>query len=172
MSRRELKRYLNTLSKEELEEQISDLYERLKEVREFYNFVFNPKEDKLADEARFKISREYFPPSGRKPKKRRSVAQKYIRTFLKLGVEPKLIADIMIYNVEVAVAYHAEKAINQDAFYKSMQTSFAEAVKYVYTQGLLSDFRSRLEKILREIESQQWQNVNAMETIYEKVLFA
>jgi len=41
MSKRALKKYLKELDKEDLEEQIIDLYERLDEVKVFYNFVFN-----------------------------------------------------------------------------------------------------------------------------------
>ena len=36
MSKRALKKYLTDLSKDELEEQITELYDRLKEVKEFY----------------------------------------------------------------------------------------------------------------------------------------
>ena len=63
MSKRALKSYLSDLSKSELEEQIVELYDRLKEVKSFYDFVFNPKEDKMLNTAKFAISKEYFPVS-------------------------------------------------------------------------------------------------------------
>ena len=100
MSKRALKKYLTELNKEQLEEQVLDLYHRFKEVKSYYNFVFNPKEDKLLEEAKVKISLEYF-PSGkrRKVKMRRSIAQKYIKQFIQLGVDPVLILDFMLYNI-------------------------------------------------------------------------
>ena len=52
MSKRALKKYLTELNKEQLEEQVLDLYQRFKEVKSYYNFVFNPKEDKLLEEAK------------------------------------------------------------------------------------------------------------------------
>ena len=56
MSKRDLSKYLSSLSKKELENQVEELYDRLKEVRQFYNFVFNPKEEKMVEEAKFKIN--------------------------------------------------------------------------------------------------------------------
>ena len=71
MSKRDLKKYLTELNKEQLKEQIIDLYARFKEVKEYYDFVFNPQEQKLVDECKFKISKEYFPSNGRKAKEKR-----------------------------------------------------------------------------------------------------
>jgi len=170
MSKRELSKYLQSLSKKELEAQVQELYDRLKEVREFYNFVFNPKEDKMVDEAKFKISKEYFPVSNRKPKRRRSVAQKYIRTFLKLGVDPHLIADVMLYNIEIAQTANADKSINQDSFYKSMLNSFEEALHYFQENNLTSKFRTRIDKIIENTEAQKWINADAFEVQFDKLI--
>ena len=168
MSKRELSKYLTSLSKKELEAQVSELYDRLKEVRQFYNFVFNPKEDKMVEEAKFKISKEYFPPSGRKPKRRRSVAQKHLRDFIKLGVEPGLIADVMLYNIEIAQAANAEKTINQDSFYKSILNSFEEALQFLNQHNQQAKFKMRVEKIIDRVEEQHWINAQAFSDMYEK----
>ncbi len=170
MSKRELSKYLNSLSKKELETQIQELYDRLKEVREFYNFVFNPKEDKMVDEAKFKISKEYYPVSNRKPKRRRSVAQKHIRTFIKLGVDPHMIADVMLYNLEIAQAANADKSINQDSFYKSMLNSFEEALQYFQEHDLTSKFRSRIDKVMENTQTQKWINADAFEEKFDKLI--
>ena len=114
MSKRDLKTYLKGLKKAQLEEQILDLYTRFKPVKTYYNFVFNPNEDKLLDEAKFKISKEYFPLNTRKPKMRRSIAQKIIKHFIQLGVEPYVVAEIMLYNIEIAQEFISDKTIKQD----------------------------------------------------------
>src|SRR5690606_41872656 len=89
MGKRELTRYLTDLKKKELEVQIIDLYNRFPIVKEYYNFVFNPNEDKLAQDAKIRISNEYVPRKGKKAKARRSVAQKIIKHFINLGVDPR-----------------------------------------------------------------------------------
>ena len=155
MSKRALKKYLTELRKKELEEQLMDLYTRFPVVKEYYDFIFNPKEDKMVQEAKAKISNEYFPLKRRRPKARRSVAQKYIKHFIKLGVEPHLIADVMLYNLEIAQTFSQNKNV-PDAFYKSMLNSFKEMVQFVSLNALLPNFKDRLIKVYETTQEQDW----------------
>lgn len=163
MSKRDLKIYLQELTKEQLEEQVLDLYTRFKPVKTYYNFVFRPNEDKLLDEAKFKIGKEYFPVNGRKPKARRSVAQKIIKHFIQLGVEPFIIADVMLFNIEVALQYNEDKQIRQEAFYKSMHRSFEDAVSFINEHGLMTDFVPRVSIIVKSVKTQEWYNLEGFE---------
>ncbi|MFT4603198.1 MAG: hypothetical protein ACI857_003386 [Arenicella sp.] len=163
MSKRKLKQYLEGLTKKELELQVLELHDRLKEVKDFYGFVFNPKEDKMLDEAKFRISKEYFPPGTRKPKKRRSVAQKKIKEFIKLGVEPGVIAELMLYNIEVAAVFNSKNPSNQDSFYRSMLKSFQEATTYMKGNSLQSTFSERVLEIVEQSFKQNWINRSAFE---------
>ena len=167
MSKKDLKEYIHELTKEQLQDQIIDLYMRFKEVKEFYDFAFDPKENKLMEECKFKISKEYFPVNGRKPKMRRSVAQGYIRHFKRLGVEASLVADIMLYNIEVAQTYTSEKYIKQESFYKSMLKSFQEAIKYIRDSGIENEFNARLNRIVDESIDQNWMNRQGFQMAYK-----
>jgi hypothetical protein len=155
MSKRALKKYLTDLKKKELEEQLMDLYNRFPVVKEYYDFIFNPKEDKMVQEAKAKISNEYFPLKRRRPKARRSVAQKYIKHFIKLGVEPHLIADVMIYNLEIAQSFSQDKNV-PDAFYKSMLNSFNEMIQFVSINALLPNFKDRIVKAYNITQENNW----------------
>jgi len=161
MSKRDLKKYLKTLKRAQLEEQVLELYDKFKPIKVYYNFVFNPKEDKLMEEAKMKIYKEYFPMSRRKPKKRRSVAQKLIKEFITLGVNPNLIADVMFYNLEIASTYNSEKPHTQDSFYTSMFNSFESAMTFISENGMFPDMKGRIIKFLGEVEDQQWINESA-----------
>ena len=162
MSKRDLKKYLGGLDKEQLQEQLIELYEKFSTVKEYYDFVFNPKEEKRLQEAKLKISNEYFPVSNngkkRKPKMRRSVAQKYIKHFITLGVDSFVIADVMLYTIEIAQIFSAENSIKQDAFYKSMYNSFEQAVQFLIANGILGEFKSRILAIYEEVIHQKWKN--------------
>ncbi|SMG24560.1 DUF6155 family protein [Arenibacter troitsensis] len=157
MSKRALVKYLSELKKTELEEQLIDLYHRFPVVKEYYDFVFNPKEDKLLQEAKIKISNEYFPLKRKRAKARRSVAQKYIKHFVKLGVDPHLTADLMLYNLEVAQSFSLEKNV-PEAFYKSMGNSFNDLVQYVSLNALLSDFKDRIIACYIFAQDHHWPN--------------
>ena len=168
MSKRDLKKYLNELNKNQLELQILELYEKFSDVKVYYDFVFNPKEDKLMGEAKIKIANEYFPIKGRKPKLRRSVSQKLVKHFISLGVDSYLIADIMLYNIEIAQTYTAEKIIKSDLFYKSMLNSFEQSIGYMIEKGNLYEFKTRVEKIKNQAIKQHWVNRFEFEAILER----
>lgn len=172
MSKRDLKKYLGELDKEQLQEQLIELYEKFGVVKEYYDFVFNPKEEKRLQEAKLKISNEYFPISTtgkrKKPKMRRSVAQKYIKHFITLGVDPFVITDVMLYTIEIAQTFSSENNINQEAFYKSMLNSFDQAVHFVIANGILNEFKTRIETIYEETVTQKWKNKRDFLQIIER----
>lgn len=173
MSKRDLKKYLAELNKEQLEEQIIELYEKFSAVKVYYNFVFNPKEDSLLQESKLKISNEYYPAKkqGRrsKPKMRRSVAQKYIKHFILLGVDPFIIADVMLYNIEIAQTFSSENSIKQDLFFKSMFNSFEQAVVFLIANGIINDFKTRLQSIHNQTAKQKWHNEPEFNAILERL---
>ena len=168
MSKRDLKKYLHELNKEQLEEQIIELYHKFSDVKVYYDFAFNPNEDKLVREAKIKISNEYFPVKGKKSKMRRSVAQKFIKHFITLGVDVFIIADIMLYNIEIAQTFSDEKTIKQEFFFKSMLTSFQQAVSFLMEQGIFVEFKSRVVAIKDETLHQNWVNQYEFNAIVER----
>jgi hypothetical protein len=175
MSKRDLKKYLADLTKEQLEEQLIELYEKFSPVKVYYDFVFNPKEDKLLQESKVKISQEYFPikkPGAKwrpKAKMRRSVAQKMIKHFISLGVDSFVIADLMLYNIEIAQTYSSQNLIKQELFYKSIFNSFEQAVNFSISNGILNEFKSRIRSIYEEALQQKWKNRYEFEAILDKI---
>ena len=158
MSKRDLKKYLSELSKEQIEEQILELYLKFADVKTYYDFVFNPNEEKLLREAKVIIGNEYFPIKGKRSKMRRSTAQKTIKHFRSLGVDPFVIGDLMLYNIEIAQVYSGSNRINSDTFYTSFYNSFSQSVSFMIEQGILDTFKVRLEKITNNAIQQKWYN--------------
>ena len=166
MSKSALKKYLNGLKKKDLELQIIDLYERFPTVKTYYDFVFNPKEDKLMAEAKTKISNEYFPVKRKRARARRSVAQKYIKKYRTLGMDPYLLGDLMLSNLEIAQKYSEGHRVN-DAFFKSMLRSFKEAVQHLSLHSLLGENKDRLKHIFNEIQKQRWEYQEEFEQVLQ-----
>lgn len=154
------------MTKRQLQEQVVDLYDRFKEVKTFYDFAFNPKEEKLMQAAKEKIGKEYFPISKRKPKMRRSVAHKLIKHFVQLQVDPQLLLDLMLFNIETAQAFAAEKPIKQESFYKSMLKSYTEAVDFSIAHGIRQFENHRMERISALAEEQNWPNSADFEFVF------
>ena len=168
MSKRDLKKYLTELNKEQLELQLMELYDKFSNVKVYYDFVFKPNEVNLIKEAKLKISNEYFPIRGKKPKMRRSVAQKFIKHYITLGVDSFIIADIMLYNLEIAQSLSAEKVIKQELFFKSMLNSFQQAVSFMIEKGILIEFQDRVVAIKENAVTQDWINKYEFNAIVER----
>ena len=158
MSKRDLKKYLESLNKEQIAEQFLELYAKFPEVKTYYNFIFNPNEEKLLQDAKLKISAEYFPTKTKKAKLRRSTAQKIIKHFFMLGVEPHITAEVMLYNITVAQKYSAKKEMYYNSFYKSILNSFEQCVNYCISNGILPHFRTQLLAVSDEVAKQKWPN--------------
>jgi hypothetical protein len=169
MSKRDLKKYLADLDKEQIAEQLLALYDKFSDVKTYYDFVFNPKEEKLVQEAKMKISNEYFPIKTKRAKLRRSTAQKYIKHFLLLGVDPFAVTDVMLYAIEVAQKYSARREMRYASFYKSILNSFEQAVNYAIANGVIFESKARFLDIFNEVNRQKWENRYEFERVMTQI---
>jgi hypothetical protein len=169
MSKRDLKKYLKELTKEQLEDQIIELYDKFSDVKVYYDFAFNPNEDKLIGEAKTKIANEYFPLKGKKAKMRRSVAQKYIKHFITLGVDVTMVADIMLFTIETAQRFSAKRYIKYDSFFKSFFTAYQQAISFIIENGIINEFLDRVVEIKEEAIRQKWVNQYEFSALLERV---
>lgn len=169
MSKRDLKKYLSGMDKEQIETQFLELYDKFVDVKTYYDFIFNPKEDKLIGEAKLKIANEYFPIKTKRAKLRRSTAQKYIKHFLLLGVDPFAVADVMLFSIETAQRYSAKREMRYSSFYKSMLNSFEQVVNYTITNGITAEFKSRMQAVYEEVIRQKWENIYEFERVISAI---
>lgn len=169
MSKRDLKKYLTDLSKEQIQEQFLELYSKFPDVKTYYDFVFNPNEEKLLREAKIKISNEYFPIKTKRAKMRRSTSQKIIKHFISLGVDPYVIADVMLYNIEIAQVFSEKYRNINEAFHKSFLNSFSQSVSFMMEKGILDEFKIRLKQIVDNTTKQKWSNKYEFNAILERL---
>jgi len=169
MSKRDLKKYLSALDKEQVEEQLLDLYDKFRDVKIYYDFVFNPKEEKLVQEAKLKIANEYFPVKSKRPKLRRSVPQKYIKHFLTLGVDPFALTDLMLFAIETAMRYSSKKEMKYTSFYKSILNAYEQVITYTIANGVVNDFRERITSVSQEVAKQRWENTYQFNELADSV---
>ena len=120
-------------------------------------------------EAKAKISNEYFPVRRRRPRARRSTAQKFIKHFRTLHMQEVMVADLMWYNLETAQRFSSRRNV-PDAFYKSMLNSFKEAVQFTLHHGLEPEFRMRMETVYREVEQQGWPLEEEFARVWDSLL--
>jgi hypothetical protein len=149
MSQTALKKELQKLTKEQLIEQVLDLYKKNKSVKEFYEFYLNPVSEKdLFEKYKNIVVNEFYPIRGQcyNAKTRFSVCKKAIADFRALSPSPELLADLMLTLAENACQFTFEYGDMWEAFYTSAENNFEAALKFMSKNGLLDDFKLRAEQ--------------------------
>ncbi|MFY9445203.1 MAG: DUF6155 family protein [Flavobacteriaceae bacterium] len=155
MSKKLLQKHLVELQKEHLEIMVLDLYDKFPEVKTYFNFVFNPNENKLLEQARVKVANEFFPLKRKRPKARRSVAQKYIKHFKTLGMSPELIAEFMWYNIGLMHTFCEEKP-QRLPFFKSFCNFYKEALQFASYHQIIPLYKTQILAVYTA--SKGWEN--------------
>ena len=154
MSKLQLKKELQRLSKEQLIEQICELYSTYKPVKDYYNTFLNPDNiQELFEKYKAIIVNEFFPErKSRGPKLRFSVAKKAIADFSTLKPPPVLIANLMVTLAENACKFTNHYGDMPEQFYNSAANNFVKALQYLQKEGFLDDFKLRFEDCLKYVE--------------------
>ena len=150
MSKTALKKELSKLTKNQLVEQILDLYDKNTAVKEFYKFYLNPTNEKeLADKYKKLIRKEFNVENPMRSTEKFSVAKKAISDFKNLQPSPEYLADVMLYLPESACELTALYGDFSEQFYNSAYNNFKTALAFLKKHNLLEQFRPRTEQCLK-----------------------
>jgi hypothetical protein len=148
MSKAALKKELISLPKEQLVEQILDLYDRYKSVKEFYEIYLHPHSEKDVVEKYKKVIVDEFYPIRGFGKYRFSVCKKAISDFKALSPSPELLADLMLTLPEMACQSARDFGDMEEQFYMATYNNYSAALKYLKKEDLLAQFQLRCKKCL------------------------
>ena len=123
-----LKKYLKTLTKEELINHIIELDKKYKPVQEYYQLYLNNDVEAVLNKYKKQIEYEFYPARG-EPKMRLSVARKAVTDAQKLGFPPEAMADLMLFYVETGVEFTNDYGDIDEPFYNSMEKHVPESAK-------------------------------------------
>lgn len=155
MATTNLKKYLKTLTREELINHIIELDKKFKPVQEYYQLVVNNDISGAVKKARKEIENEFYPVRG-EPKMRLQVARKAVTDAQKLGLPPEAMADIMLFYVETGVQFTNDYGDIDEPFYNSMESMYLKALKFLDSEGLLSEFEYRARNIMDKSADTGW----------------
>lgn len=168
LGRRELRRFLQPLSKEQLIDEIVELSAAFPQVREFYQSKVNPADDSAIRE-RYKsiIQNEFFPNRGF-GKARLSVARKAVTDYSKVAAGAEGTADVMLCYVENGVDFTVEFGDIDEAFYLSIERMYEAALKHLVEHGLQEQFEPRCSRIVRRTSGMGWGFHDTLSYLYEE----
>ena len=168
MSKATLKKELQKLTKEQLVEQILDLYDKNKSVKEFYNFYLNPASEKeLFEKYKQVICNEFYPKRG-DPKTRFSVCKKAISDFKALSPSSELLADLMLTLAENACEFTHDFGDMWEGYYTSAENNFEAALKFISKHNLLDNFKLRAEQCVEWASVCGWGFCDSIPDIFDE----
>ncbi len=150
MSKQKLKKELQQLTKEQLIEQIMDLYDKNKAVKEFYNFYLNPRNEKeLAEKYKKQIRKEFNVENPMRSTEKFSVAKRAITDFKGLQPSPEALADVMLYLPESACELTYCYGDFSEQFYDSAYNNYRTALEFIAKNNLLDVFKRRVKQCVK-----------------------
>lgn len=153
MSKTELKKQLQSLSKEQVIEKVLELYGNCKPAKEYLDYLLNPDEKEKFKKYKAIIIDEFYPIGNRSyPKLRISVAKKAIADFRALNPSPGLLADLMVTLPETACQFTNEYGDMSEQFYNSTVVNFEAALKFLQKNNLLENFKLRCAECVKYAE--------------------
>jgi hypothetical protein len=162
-----LKQYLRSRSRDEVIEDIVDLFTRLDAVKDYYALRLNgPSEDLIAS-YKARIRHEFFPARGYGAA-RLSVARKSITGYKKLAPPAASLADLMLFYVEMGVRYTDTYGDINESFYSSMETMYERAVELLTASHLQDEFEERCRRIVADTRHIGWGFHDTLSEIYNQ----
>jgi hypothetical protein len=154
LSLTDIKKELKKLDKDKLIHLVADLYKKNKSVREFFDFYVNPNEKDVFDKHRSKIFEAFYPKRGFGYKLK--AGKQAISDFKKLGTSSDLLADLMLFYVEIGVKFTNDFGDIDENFYLSLEKTYVQALTLMKKEDLLERFADRTHKIIEDTEGIGW----------------
>lgn len=154
MSKAQLKKYLKSLTQEQLIQVILDTYDARKESKEYLEYFMNPDDKAAHEKARNELYPIYFNKRGKTQSKLvMSNANKIVNDFIKLEPSSELVADLLLYNVELYVSRLSLRYIVSSTAWSTLVNHFRKAVDYAQSYSLADQFKNRVWKIVKYTEN-------------------
>lgn len=165
----DLKKILDEMTEEELKQEILKLYNKLPQVKDFYN------QDLMTEEERQVVLKGYkdkihkqFWTSGGNPRGmiNNTTIKGIVTDYEKIALFPYDVIDLMIYRVEVATDMAEQFGGMADSNYNASITAFKKVMKMMKDNNLMSYFEKRCKQILKATNVDYWY-IEQLERLFE-----
>lgn len=165
--KRSLNKYLSTLSRKDLEQEVKKLYDIFKPVREYYQLELDESTAEILQQYKDKIKAEYFPKRGF-GRAGNGASRKVITEFKKISTHPKDVVELWLYRTEVMIDFTLEFGDIDEPFYNSLASGFEQACKIMQKEQLSTEFRSYAQLMLSKTFGLGWGIHDELKYIYDK----
>lgn len=147
MSKARLKKTLNELSKEQIIEMVTEMYDARKEAKDYLEYWLDPDGDKELEKREVMIRRLFFTTSDR-PRKLPSVSdiKKIVKDFTTICFDSEKTAQLLLYVCDSYAAWMKVKRFGRTAS-AAAQRSVETAAAYIESTEQQEHFGIRLDNV-------------------------
>lgn len=169
----EVKNILKQQSTEELIELIIDSYKTIPQLKEYITVKYS-NEDTI--EQIFKVYKDkvhdVFFPKSMKTQFKIGDAKKVVNDFKKLCLDEKLVIELMLYYVEMGVAFTNAYGDINESFYNNVESMYEAIVKSINkhkNSEIFVSLRDRLKNVVDNTSEMGWGFHDVLEQYYAEI---
>lgn len=170
MSKGKLKKYLQTLPKEEVIDIMLQLYESTEQAKNWLEFYMQPNTDQETNKAKKSLYNEFYTRTGIPKDPSFRECNKIVSNFKKLVNDPYAIGDLMLYYVELGCDQIINFGDFYESFYISLENNFKKAAQFISSHGLIPQFNQRILQLLKSVDGTGWGFSDTLWQLYEEYI--
>ena len=166
-----LKKHLQSLTHDELVEEVLKLAKRFKDVKTYFDMELGDTEQQAAivETVKQKIRKLFFPTRGYGNPKAAEV-RKLISDFRKVSVFPFDVVDVLLFRVEQAVDFTRAYGDISEAFYSATESAYEDALKLISAHHLKDHFLDRCLTIQHRTAHMGWGFADELDRLTQEYL--
>lgn len=167
--KRAFTKYVNSLDEKGLKRELRKLYERFDAVQQYYKLELGASTEKVLQEYKRRLDREYFPKRGHGRASNRE-SKRVISDFKKISIHDKDLVDLLLYRTELMIRFSAEYGDIDEPFYSSLENGFEQACKLIQREKLRAHFEETCKDLIEQTSGFGWGVYSTLSDIYEEYL--
>lgn len=148
MSKAQLKKYIQSLDREHLEDFVMDIYSDVKPAKEYLDFFLNPDIDKVVQKTELALYSKIFKRNG-DPVLRLKFTKinDIMKDFTTKVKDPHIVADMMGYLLSLLCQY-GSRYCHSESFVRSVVANFGRFSKWLVSNGLEKEYAEKMAKLI------------------------
>lgn len=145
-------KHIDRLTEDELKEELIGLYDKVKEVKQYYKMELGSVEERKKNytAAKADIASKYKTKSYRRPRRPRiQKIRKILSELEKLSIFSYELIDVYLYDVECALKFAREYDYFTQVLYNNITRSFSRAMDLIEQNRMQKEYQERCDHILQ-----------------------
>lgn len=152
LTKKALLKHLDKSEKEDIIREVVTLFDKFKNVKEYYQAELSGEANPLLEKYKKKITKAY---AGANPKERTTNVNvnKLLKEFKRISIYDRELADLMLHRVECGVVAIKRNNKRSATFYNCITSTFEDAIKLIVNDRSFDEFNPRINKVLKNAEA-------------------